>query len=188
MKNFWTLETYHLEKEFGYFSNSIKYDGSRFPFKSGSLDIVFHTEVLEHVFETGAFLGECARVLKRGGSMFFTVPFSARFHYQPHDYWRFTPSSLRELCGAHGLAIASISARGDALTVILNKVMVFALGVVLGGWGRNPFRWAANLALIPLAAVLLPALALLGQVLLKTRWIHNTDDCLGFTVICVKNG
>lgn len=185
-KNVWSLETYYLEKEFGYYSSSVKYDGSHFPFKSGSLDIVFHTEVLEHVFDTRLFLDECSRVLKPGGSMFFTVPFSARFHYKPHDYWRFTPSSLRKLCHDCGFSVSSIAPRGDSLVVILNKIMVFMLGTVIGEQERSSFRWS-GLVMFPVAVVLLPLMAALGQLLLWTGWVKNVDDCLGFSVICAKS-
>lgn len=186
-RNVWSLETYHLEKEFGYDSNSVKYDGSHFPFKSGSLDIVFHTEVMEHVYDTRFFLAECNRVLKAGGSMFFTVPFSARFHYKPYDYWRFTPSSLRKLCEEQGFSVSSIRPRGDALVVIMNKIMVFLLGMAIGRQEGTSFR-PSRLAFIPMAAVSLPLLGALGQLLLRAGGLDNTDDCLGFSVICVKTG
>lgn len=40
-----------------------------------SLDLLAHSDVLEHVYDTTAALTESARVLKRGGVMLFTVPF-----------------------------------------------------------------------------------------------------------------
>ncbi len=72
----------------------LRFDGGNFPLRDRSFDLVFHTEVIEHVWDTGNFLEECLRVLKPGGRLFFTVPFAARYHYAPHDYWRFTPSAL----------------------------------------------------------------------------------------------
>lgn len=186
--NYWSLDPYHLEKEFGYFSKSIKYDGANFPFKSDSFDILFHTEVMEHIFDTHFFLSECSRVLKKNAPMFFTVPFAARFHYQPHDYWRFTPSSLRALCISHGFEVSSITPRGDAMVVILNKLMVFALAMSLGGKSRKPAALLARIIWIPITALALPVLAALGQLFLRTGWVKNTDDCLGFSVICLKSG
>lgn len=185
-ERYWSLESYSLEKEFGYFSKSVKYDGSRFPFKTGSFDVLFHTEVMEHIFDTRFFLEECARVLKPGGAMFFTVPFAARYHYKPHDYWRFTPSALRALCEARALTVASLEPRGDALVVILNKIMVFTMGLTLGRKENPAARWSTRILSLPFTAILIPLLGAVGQVFLKTGWVRNTDDCLGFSVVCLK--
>lgn len=44
-------------------------------YASASLDIVCHNDVLEHVYDTGAALRECRRVLRAGGVLLFTCPF-----------------------------------------------------------------------------------------------------------------
>ena len=48
-------------------SGVIHYDGVHFPFEAGSFDLVFHTEVTEHVRDAGFFMKECRRVLRGGG-------------------------------------------------------------------------------------------------------------------------
>ena len=72
----------------------VYYQGDVFPFGEGAFDALFHTEVLEHVANYRLFLQECRRVLKPGGEMMFTVPFQARFHFIPVDFWRFTKSDI----------------------------------------------------------------------------------------------
>lgn len=182
----WSLDPYGLEGEFGYRSKSIKYDGTRFPPKTAGFDAIFHTEVMEHIYDTRAFLSECARVLRPGGAMFFTVPFAARFHYQPHDYWRFTPSALERLLREGGFRVVYLQPRGDSLTVILNKIMVFALGLAAGRGPAGRRRFLGPLLALPFAALILPSAALLGQVALRTGWVRNSDDCLGFSVSCER--
>jgi SAM-dependent methyltransferase len=44
-------------------------------FETGSLDLVMHFDVLEHVPDWRLGLQECGRVLKHGGVMLFTAPF-----------------------------------------------------------------------------------------------------------------
>jgi SAM-dependent methyltransferase len=44
-------------------------------FPSGSLDVIAHNDVLEHVFDYRKALAELYRVLKRSGSLIFTCPF-----------------------------------------------------------------------------------------------------------------
>jgi SAM-dependent methyltransferase len=47
-----------------------------FSYAMQSLDLLVHSDVLEHVYDTGMALRECARVLRKGGAMLFTVPFA----------------------------------------------------------------------------------------------------------------
>ena len=48
-----------------------------FSYPSDSLDLLVHSDVLEHVHDTRLALQECARVLRKGGVMLFTAPFFA---------------------------------------------------------------------------------------------------------------
>jgi SAM-dependent methyltransferase len=83
------------------------YDGGRFPCDSQSFDIVLCNQVLEHVFEPKAFLGEIARVLRPGGRLLLTVPFVWDEHEQPHDFARYSRFGLRHLLGQAGLGIST---------------------------------------------------------------------------------
>ncbi len=73
----------------------LTWDGENIPLDSQSIDTVFMTEVLEHVHKPGEVLHEIRRVLKPGGVLFLTVPFSWPMHELPFDYHRFTPIALR---------------------------------------------------------------------------------------------
>ena len=66
----------------------VYYKGDIFPFSDSSFDALFHTEVIEHIADYRLFLKECHRVLRPGGELMFTVPFQARFHFIPVDFWR----------------------------------------------------------------------------------------------------
>ncbi len=51
-------------------------DGQALPFGSASFDWVFSHAVIEHVADAPRYLSECARVLRRGGSMYLsTAPY-----------------------------------------------------------------------------------------------------------------
>src|ERR1039458_6922094 len=71
----------------------------------------------EHVLDTKQFLGEAARSLRAGGTILLTVPFAARWHFVPYDYWRFTPSSMDHLLREAGFAGVRVYARGNSGTV-----------------------------------------------------------------------
>jgi SAM-dependent methyltransferase len=66
-------------------------------------------DVLEHVKNDISFMRECHRILAPGGLLIATIPFLYRFHEQPHDFRRYTPSGLeylfREMAGFSKLEI-----------------------------------------------------------------------------------
>jgi SAM-dependent methyltransferase len=152
------------------------YAGDRFPFHDQSFDAVFHTETLEHIKEYSSFLRECARVLRIDGEMCFTVPFQARFHYIPYDYWRFTPTSINMLPSRAGFADVRVAACGSDVVVACAKVLglCYRLGI------------ATPWALVPLSPVIVTAL-LLAHAALRFGW-GSTDDCLGYTVTARRQG
>lgn len=53
-------------------------DLERLTLSPESQDLVLSFDVLEHVADTGRALAECARVLRPGGALVFTVPFDTR--------------------------------------------------------------------------------------------------------------
>jgi SAM-dependent methyltransferase len=81
------------------------YDGRTFPFPDRSFDAVICNQVLEHVFEPDAFVGEIARVLKDGGKLLLTVPFVWDEHEQPRDYGRYSSFGLASLLERHGFRL-----------------------------------------------------------------------------------
>jgi SAM-dependent methyltransferase len=131
----------------------------------GSVDLALCTEVLEHVLEPGLLLSEVRRCLRPGGRLLMTVPFAARWHFVPYDYWRFTPSAITHLLREAGFVNAKIFGRGNPVTVAAQKML--ALIAPLG---------SLRIPLVPIAA----AAALVGHWSLKRDW---GEDCLGYTVV-----
>jgi SAM-dependent methyltransferase len=160
---------------FGYELPDTEYfEGDRWPVDDASVDVVLATETLEHVPEPRVFLAEARRVLRPGGRIVLTVPFAARWHYIPHDYWRYTPSSLRNLLEGAGFGEVVVYARGNELTVACYKLMALMLPALLPpGGGITPKRVVAILGL-----PLLAALAAVAHVSLRGE---GGVDCLGWT-------
>ena len=152
----------------------IHYDGRRLPFETGSFDHLLCTEVLEHCPEPEQTVREAHRVLKPGGTAMFTVPWSARYHYMPHDFFRYTPSKLEMLFNE--FSSVRIEPRGTDLTSIASKLMVLALRPLLGA-ARGPLALPLAGALSPIAVGALAA----GHLSLAFK-IGSPDDPLGYTV------
>jgi SAM-dependent methyltransferase len=134
----------------------------------GSIDLALCTEVLEHVLEPTELLNEVRRCLRPGGRLLMTVPFAARWHFVPFDYWRFTPSGITYLLRKSAFSEIRVYSRGNPLTVTAQKVL--ALIAPLGGM---------RMALTPVAATA----AMVGHWSLGHDW---GEDCLGYTVIATR--
>ena len=50
-------------------------DGGKFPIPDNSIDFVFSSEVIEHVYDTENAIQEISRILKPGGVLLMTTPF-----------------------------------------------------------------------------------------------------------------
>lgn len=129
-------------------------DVMRLPLPGACADLVFTTQVVEHVSEPERMLAECARVLRPGGALVLTGPFWWPLHEQPHDYHRFTVHGFEHLLRRSGLLPVSITPDCGALTMT-----AVALIEILP-------RWA--LALVPLINTVTPALQRLSSNRLST--------------------
>jgi SAM-dependent methyltransferase len=85
---------------------------SELPYEDESFDTVFSTQVLEHVFEQQQMINEAARVLKKGGYIILSVPFTWELHEEPYDFFRLTKHGLKEMFEKSGFQIEYIKANG----------------------------------------------------------------------------
>jgi 2-polyprenyl-3-methyl-5-hydroxy-6-metoxy-1,4-benzoquinol methylase len=172
---------------FGYQNpDTIYYDGKVIPFADGSFDAVLCTEVLEHVADPAETIREIHRVLKPGGFGIITIPWSARFHYQPRDYHRYTPSMLEILF--RSFVEREIFPRGTDFSSIASKVVVAYIRNLCAIKPRRAVDWLLIPFRVLVAVIAIPVLA--GALLLGHAGIQfgagSTDDPLGYTVVVKK--
>lgn len=168
-------------KYFSYHSPEVDYfNGRTFPYRKESFDRVLHVEVLEHVWDHRFFLEECRRVLKKGGRLFFTVPFAARWHYIPMDYWRYTRSALEKLCKESGFRDVRVKSRGTDLCVMLYKINSVMYRMIAP---RTKGILSLAVSLAAGAVFLLPILfvTLCHWTVYALNW-GSKDDPLGYSV------
>jgi hypothetical protein len=72
-------------------------------------------------------LAEMFRVLDDGGTLLISVPWSARRHHIPYDFFRYTPEGLNHLLVQAGFVGIEISPRGSEAHVIANKLLIFVI-------------------------------------------------------------
>jgi len=99
-------------------SIDVFYNGKEIPFPSGHFDSILATQVLEHVEDLPFTLKEWHRVLKQGGRLLITAPFTWEEHELPHDYRRFTAIGLEQLLVKNGFHCVEIKKLGTPIEVI----------------------------------------------------------------------
>jgi len=177
------IDTNESKAHFGYELPDVRYfSGDSWPVEDSSVDFVLCTEAMEHVPVPETLLQEASRCLVSRGTVLLTVPFAARWHFIPHDYWRFTPSGLQRLLGRAGFINVRVYARGNAVTVACYKVMALILRMVFPQNASWPARTMIQIASLPFVPVLL----LLAVFARLSLWGNGGDDCLGYTVLAEK--
>src|SRR5688572_30316742 len=125
--------------EFGYNNPDVTaFDGKNIPFADNTFDAVICTEVLEHVQEFQYLIDEIHRTTKKNADIIVTIPWSARYHYIPYDYFRYTPSSLKTMFSK--FSDIKIKNRGTDFSVIGSKIIVaFFRGFFPDRWWKYIF-------------------------------------------------
>ncbi len=159
----------------------ITFDGQHLPFKDSELDGFICTEVLEHLEDPSILILELHRVLKPGGRGLFTVPWSARYHYIPFDYARYTPARLKQLCSS--FSSVDVQPRGTDITVIAAKTVVLFLRQCRAVARGNILAFLPAVLTFPF--VLLALLVGHGSLLFHAG---SKDDPLGYAVLVQKEG
>jgi SAM-dependent methyltransferase len=86
----------------------IYYDGNKLPFRDEQFDSVFSSEVFEHVFNLDEILLEIKRVVKKNGTVLFTVPFVWDEHEIPYDFGRYSEFGIRHVLRKAGFEVIKI--------------------------------------------------------------------------------
>jgi SAM-dependent methyltransferase len=116
-------------------------DATRLALDGERFDIVFCTQVIEHVPEPRALVHESFRVLRPGGFLVLTGPFWWPLHEEPHDYHRFTRHGFADMLAGAGFGdVEIVPDGGDWAQFFL------AIALRLGGRPLAPVRLLTNLA------------------------------------------
>lgn len=83
-------------------------EAGRVPEPAASFDVVFSTQVLEHVDDPALYLAECRRLLKPGGRLILSTHGTFVFHPCPDDNWRWTSMGLRRVIESAGFELTEM--------------------------------------------------------------------------------
>lgn len=145
------------------------------PLKSGSVEAVINTQVLEHVPEPKKVLEEFARVLRKGGSLYLTVPQGWPEHQQPLDFYRFTRFSLQRLLSEAGFSRYEIRPMGGYFHYLGHR-LTFVPKVLF-----QSRKGVARALLLPLELAALSLCCVLGP--LVCYYLDRFDTKKEFTLL-----
>jgi len=109
------------------------YDGETLNFPDASFDVIFSTEVLEHLFNYDRILPELRRVLRPNGKLLLTAPFLWPEHEKPYDYARYTTFGLKALLIKYGFKDVSVERRGHAVESLCQMALIYSTTKLLPG-------------------------------------------------------
>jgi len=114
--NYVALDTAVGQSDWDYSHLDVLGDVNRLPLASDRFDLIFCTEVLEHLPAPAGAAAEFARVLKPGGRLLLATPQAWPQHQKPHDFYRYTSFGLRYLFESAGLQLCWLWPAGGAFT------------------------------------------------------------------------
>jgi ubiquinone/menaquinone biosynthesis C-methylase UbiE len=164
-------------------SKIVVFDGENIPFENESFENIICTEVIEHIPSPEKIISEMHRVLKPNGLAIITLPWSARVHFAPYDFCRYTPYKLKLLF--QNFNEVNIQNRGTDINSIVSKMIVLFFG--------NLLSWSIkDLLLIPFKTIFLIIFApILGIAVVLSHisiWFNwgSANDPLGYTITIKK--
>lgn len=170
--------------QFGYNRDDImRFDGLHIPFDDNTFDSLICTEVLEHTPSPDALILEMYRVLKSGGVGFITVPWSARTHYMPYDYYRFTPTKLEQMFQCFDQF--EIRVRGNDVNTICAKIIVVYLRQLVMLRNITSPWWLFRLLNFVIGIPLVVICIFIGHIALFLH-MGSEFDPLGYSVLIRK--
>jgi SAM-dependent methyltransferase len=135
------------------------------------VDIVFSTQVLEHVTNPTHYLAEARRILKDDGHLILSTHGYWMFHPDPTDYWRWTSMGLKKVITESGFEVVyfkGIIGRAAMGLQLFQDGIMFKL---------PRFAWT------PLALFMQPLIILFDKI---TNQKHKDDDACTYIVVARK--
>lgn len=175
---------YPLTTQLGYSGNPDVFgDAQSLPFADNTFDAVTLLDVLEHIPHPDAALAEAIRITCPGGLIVCQTPFMYPLHDLPYDFQRWTAPGIRQLALSYSITVQAIRPFGNSIETAATMANIALVKSVLDAYEKN--HW--SLLVLPLIAVLVPLINLLGLLL-----AHILDDPefmpLGYSFIFRKNG
>lgn len=151
---------------------------NKIPRQDENYDIIISIKVFEHVEDPKKVFQELSRVLKKNGVIYMSVPGLYPLHFEPHNYYNFTPYSLKKLGEENNLEIINIEEEGGGfylIGIILMRIPFYKINS--DNYKNSKFKFIIFIALFilsPFFNYLFPVLCRFLDKVFKTRGVTSS--------------
>ncbi|OGH64462.1 MAG: hypothetical protein A2821_02995 [Candidatus Magasanikbacteria bacterium RIFCSPHIGHO2_01_FULL_41_23] len=118
------------------------------PYTDNSIDTILVMNLLEHIYNFKQVISESHRTIKSDGQVIGVVPFLVAYHPDPHDYWRYSEETLKNIFTAAGFSSIEIKPFGrgvgiaaySQIEIILPKIIKMILLPLVFGFDAGVGR------------------------------------------------
>lgn len=162
-------------------------DLANIPVEDERYDLVFCSQVLEHIPEPTLVLSELYRVLKPGGSLWLSAPLFYEEHDVPYDFYRYTQYGFKHLLGKAGFnEIRTNWLEGYFGTLSYQLVTAYrALPIYPRDYGSGLVGWASAAAALSLKPFFALLSLWLARMDLRNRYT-DAGQCKNYAVVATK--
>lgn len=128
-KEHFKSEVNYISMDLGVGDSSVNYsnldivgDLRTIPLANETVDTLICIQVLEHVPEPWTVIGEFNRIMKKGASLFLTLPHSVPIHQEPYDFYRYTKYGVQYLLQLYNFEIEFIEPQLGNTSKIVNDL------------------------------------------------------------------
>jgi len=160
-------------------------DFTRLPFKTGSIDTILSTQMLEHTSKPDNVLREMHRILRDKGILILSIPQTWPVHCMPFDYYRFTKFGIEFLLSETDFKILEISSRGGFWIMISQMLNMYIHDSTSGLNSDKLLINSINRIINGMKKILMVSISLLGPRL--DIFDKRRLNSLGYIVVAKKH-
>lgn len=163
-------------------------DAKSIPVPDGCFDVALCTEVLEHVPDPIAVVGELGRIIAPGGRLILTAPLGSGIHQEPyHFYGGYTPYWYQRFLDDAGFESVAVTPNAGTLRHIGQETIRFVRMTRPFGFAAP---WYVQVLWLPFWLMLVPALVLGVPMAAKLldRFDRERHFTVGYHVTAIRKG
>ncbi len=127
----------------------------KIPIEDDCVDCIITQEAFEHISKPKQALKECYRILKKGGKIYFQVPFIIGYHPGPTDFYRFTREGMENFLSDVGFKVDKVDIT-EAGAVGFYRIAVEFFAILFSGPISSlyiPFKGIFSILLYPIKMI-----------------------------------